>query len=455
MARLPLEGIRVLDLTRAYAGPIGTMYLSDLGAEVIKVEAISRPDIPTRVMNFADNDPGDRPWERAAFFHRLNVGKLDITLELTDPQGVHIFKQLVAVSDVVAENYKPGTMEKFGLQYEVLREINPRLIMVSMSGFGDHGPRKSWAAYFPAMENMAGLTSITGYPDGHPLNSTNGYGDWILGSAGAAAVFIALHHRNRTGKGQYIDVAGREAALVHIGEIVLDYTLNGRTQGRNGNRHPAVSPNDCYRCRGQDKWVAISVRDEEKWQAFCRVLGDPEWTRDPRFSDRLQRWQYQDEMRTFIEEWTSQREHREAAELLLAAGVPAAPVLNAKEVLLDPHMRARQFYEVIDHPLAGKRLFPRQMPAKFSAHTWQPRRPAPLLGQHDWEVLGGLLNMTDRELAELEEAGIIGTSPTRTTRQPPQPTLSFEQWRKLGAEIDEDYLDQLSAAYGQRLGPPP
>jgi len=452
MATLPLDGVRILDFTRAYAGPSATLYLAELGAEVIKVEAASRPDLPTRVLDFADNDPGDAPWERAAFFHRLNVDKLDITLDLTRPEGLGLVKRLVAVSDVVVENYLPKTMKGFGLHYEALAELNPQVIMASMSGFGATGPRSGWASYFPGMEAMSALTSVTGYPDGNLLNSGTGYGDWSLGAAGAAAILMALHQRNRTGKGQCVDVAGRDSLLCHLGEAILDQAMNDRTWGPQGNRDAAMAPHDTYRSAGSDRWVAIVVRDDTDWRAFCATLGNPTRTTEERFADARKRWQNQEEMRPLIESWTGERKAEDAAQELLAAGVPAAPVLDYGNVLLDPQMRERGYYEVIEHPMVGRRLFPRQLAALYSAFPPRPRGPSPMLGQHNREVLQSLLGLSDAELEKLEEDGIIGTAPARKSRRRPIPH-PFEALKAAGARIDDDYREKLSEAYGERIGP--
>jgi crotonobetainyl-CoA:carnitine CoA-transferase CaiB-like acyl-CoA transferase len=452
MARLPLEGIRVLDLTRAYAGPTATLYLADLGAEVIKIEAATRPDIPTREINFAENEPGEEPWERAAYFHRLNTGKLDITLDLTNEKGRDLFRRLVPHADVVAENYNPATMERFGLDYPALKEINHRIIMVSMSGFGSTGPRRSWAAYYTAMESMSGLVAMTGYADGETMYSGTGYADWILGSAGAAAVLIALHHRNRTGLGQYIDVSGREALLVHIGEAIADFSMNGRAAAPVGNRHPSWAPHDTYRAAGDDRWVAIAVRDEDDWAAFCRALGNPSWVLDPRFADPVSRWRHQDEMRPLIEAWTAARDHRDAALALLSIGVPAAPVLDPREVFFDPQLREREYFEAIEHPVVGRRLYPRQIPARYSAVAREPRAHPPLLGEHNREVLGRLLGIDDEELSQLESEGVIGTKPLRARSGGPRPH-PFDAWRRSGGKIDDDYRAALGAEYGQPIGP--
>lgn len=447
---LPLENVRVLDLTRAYSGPIGTLYLADLGADVIKVEAVTRPDIPTREMNPAEFDPGEKPWERAAYFHRLNVGKRDITLDLTTEVGKDLFRRLVGQCDVVTENYNPQTMERFGLHYDALKALNPGIIMASMSGFGATGPRKNWAAYNPAMESMGGLTAITGYESGDTIGSQTGYGDWSLGTVGAISILSALHYRNRTGKGQHIDISGREAVISAIGEVIADFSLNGKVRKPSGNRRRGFAPHDTYRCQGQDEWVAICVRHEMDWQAFCDVLGNPEWTRQQRFGDSTSREENQENLRTLIEQWTSTRAKGEAARLLLAAGVPAGPVLDPGEALFDEQLMAREFFEPIHHPEVGTRLFPRQVPAHYSAIERRPRPHPPLLGEHNHEVLGELLGLTTHELRDLEKDGVIGNEPRRKSARPSGATQDTIQ--KRGGKVDGDYLQKLADAYGIRPG---
>ena len=451
MDDLPLSGIRVLDLTRAYAGPVGTLYLADLGADVIKVEAAGRPDVPTRYLNPAESDPGEKPWERAAYFHRLNVGKRDITLDLTTDSGKGVFKQLVAHCDVVAENYNPQTMRRFGLGYEVLSEINPRIILVSMSGFGANGPRSHWAAYYPAMEGMAALTAITGYETGKTLSSLTGYGDWALGTVGTMAALAALHHREQTGEGQWIDVSGRDAVLAGIGEAIVDLSVNGRVWKPAGNSAPGMAPHDTYRCNDPEGWVAIAVRDERDWQAFRAVLGDPAWARAEQFSNARQREQNHDAMRPHIEEWTGTRDKHNAALALLQADVPAAPVLLPGETLFDPQLRAREYYEAIYHPEVGRRIYPRQVSSQYSAFQHAPRSHPPTLGQHNHEVLGNLLGLSTSEIELLESHGVIGSVPTRASRHPPEP--SRETLLRRGAQVDDDYLENLSASYGVPIGP--
>jgi crotonobetainyl-CoA:carnitine CoA-transferase CaiB-like acyl-CoA transferase len=215
-----------------------------------------------------------------------------------------------------------------------------------------------------------------------------------------------------------------------------------------------MAPHDTYRCAGRDRWVAVAVRDEKDWEAFCHALGDPEWTRDPRFRDLISRWQNQDEMRPFIEAWAGQRSDREAAETLLSAGVPAAPVLDGRDVLFDPHFRERGYFEPIWHPDVGTRLFPRQMPAHYSSIPRVPRTHTPTLGEHNHEVLSGLLGLDADVLRQLEENGTIGSAPARASRRVPQ-GQPFEAWRLAGGEIDDEYVEKLSAEYGRHIGPEP
>ncbi|MBI4300785.1 MAG: CoA transferase [Chloroflexi bacterium] len=451
MAKLPLEGIRVLDLTRAVAGTTGTLFWPFLGAELIKVEAIQRPDMPTREMQFAENDPGDQPWNRGGYFHRLNMGKMGITLDLVNPKAAEIFKRLVAVSDVVAENYSPRAMKNFGLDYPVLSAINPGIIMVSMSGFGATGPRKDWVAYAGVMES-AGLTSITGYPDGMPMASAVAHGDWSTGAAGAAALLTALYYREKSGKGQHIDVSGREAIVSFLGEKVLEYTMNGRVPTRQANRHAWKAPHGCYPCQGDDSWVTIVVSNDEEWNAFCKAIGGPAWTKDEKFADGLSRWKNQEELNRLIGGWTCQRDHNEAAKILLEASVPAAPVADPKEVMMDPHLRERNFYEIIDQPVVGTRVFPKQLPAHYSVTGVAKLRPAPLLGQHNHEVLGGILGMSEAEIRQLEEEPVLGTEPIRTVRAKPSP-MPLDAMKAGGVQVDDDYLEQLGRFHGVKMGP--
>ena len=408
-----LDYIRVIDLTTAWAGPLATMTLADLGAEVIKVESVQRIDSWRLLNQMRPSEDG--AWERSMSGNSVNRNKYGITLNLTDPRAVRVFKQLVGISDVVIENYTPRVMSNFGLDYPVLKEINPSIIMLSLPGWGMTGPWRHYVGFARTVEQLSGLSQLTGYLDGGPAVVGPGMdiGDPAAGLSGAFAMLIALQHRRKTGRGQYIDCSQKETLTCLIGDVIMDYTLNRRVQGRRGNRHPFMAPHGCYRCRdeeNQDRWVAIVVSSDEEWAQFSHALGDPAWTREPRFGEFLSRWRNQDELDKLIEEWTSQRRHYEVMTLLQAAGVAAGPDLWPPELLTDPHLRERGFFETITHPPVGTHRYP-GMFYKMSRTPGQVRMPPPTLGQHNEYVLGELLGMTQDEMARLAEDKIIGTRP--------------------------------------------
>ena len=454
MAERLLEGIRILDLTMAYAGPIGTRVLADMGAEVIKIESVQRIDMPCRRISYAENKPGKEPWNCGGYFHRLNVGKYGITLNLDSPEGKDIFKRLVKISDAVIESFTPRVMDNFGLGYEALKVIKHTGGGDSMCGYGHTGPQRDYTMYQPGMEASAGLPSITGYADGPPLATNTGYGDWLLGMTGMAALLTALYYRQRTGKGQYIDVAGREATICHLGEAIMDYTMNDRVWTRQGNRHPSMAPHGCYRCKGEDKWINIAVETDEEWQSLCQAIGNPTWVSEERFSDALSRWQNQDELNELIEQWTKEHDHYEVMHLLQQAGVPSGAVLNIKEVIMDHHLKERGFFEVIEHHGGiGKRPHPKQLSTKFSQSQSFIPKPGPFLGEDNEYVYCSLVGMSKEELAELEEKKVIGNAPTRFPSSQERP-LPIDMMVKEGsARVESDYLEQLSKSFGIYIGP--
>lgn len=446
MSNLPLKGIRVIDMGRIYAGPTTGKILGDMGADVIKLESIQRLDLPNRKLCYPENDPDGDSYNRGGWFHWLNSNKRSITLDLNNPKGVEVFKKLVKASDVVLENFSPRVMKNFGLDYEVLKTIKPDVVMVSLSGYGDSGPYRDRPAYAWAFEGIAGFQSVTGFSGGPPMIVGTGYGDWSLGMNGVCAVMLALLHRRNTGEGQYINIAGQETVLHHIGEDVLGYSMNGVIPQRVGNRHDSVALQGCYRCKGDDQWVTITINTDEEWRGFCLATGHFAWTRDQKFSSVTARRQNQDELDALIEEWTKQFDHYEAMRQLQGVGVAAAAVLSPKEVLFDEHFRRRRFFSLIDQPGAGRRPMPKLAAAQFS-DLESPVMPAPLLGEHNREVLQGLLGLTDEEFEGLEKDKVIGTIP-----------IGHGEIRDCGFNIpfvtkigsashDPDYLEQLRAFY--------
>ena len=451
----PLEGIRVMDLTQVFAGPTCTRILADLGAEVIRMEAPTRMDI-TRNLIHVDNDGQDLPWERTLYFAIRNAGKKEIVVDLNQPRGRELLRGVIAQCDVVAESFTPRVMRAFELDYEHLRQIKSDIIMISLSGYGQDGPYMDWSAYGMGLEPASGVSQLTGYRGGDPIRSGLSFTDPYSGFLGAGAVLAALHYRRRTGKGQYIDLSEQEAAIPLLGSALMDFAMNGRLPDRIGDRSPWAAPQGCYRCKGDafgdlsagDDWLVISIESDEEWAAFCKATGHSEWAEDDRFATVLGRHEHHDELDRLIESWTQGQDHYEAFHLLQRAGVMAAPVLNGKEAMLDPHFKERGQFDAVDHPNQGKRLVQRHLAAKFTDFEASAQGPAPTLGQHNQEVLGGLLGLSDKELAELEEQGVIATNPNLPF--PPELMsqalkMPYDRYVEAGIlrAVEPDYREQL------------
>ncbi|MBE0480739.1 MAG: CoA transferase [Dehalococcoidia bacterium] len=405
MSSLPLHGVRIIDTCIYWAGPMATMILADLGAEVVKIESIQRLDY----LRLLGGWPSPDGYEWSAVFNGANRNKYGITLNLNHPKGRDIFKSLVKTGDIVTENFSPRVMENWGLSYNDLIKINPRIIMLSMPGFGTTGPWRNYVTFGPNVEMVSGMPIISGYPDGGPV-MTGYLADPAAGLVGAAAVLVALQHRQLTGQGQRIDLSQMEAITSFMGEPIMDYAMNKRIRPRAGNRHPVHAPYGVYRCSGEDEWATISVTSEKEWQSLCDALGKPGLTREPKFSDAPGRRKNHDELDTIIEAWTRQRDRFEVMRVLQEHGVAAGPVLNYSEVLSDPHIQDRGFFQVVTRPVTGTHPHP-GFPAKFTETPVSIRRPAPTLGQDNEEVLKRLLGMGDAEIAELAREEIIGTKP--------------------------------------------
>lgn len=427
---LPLQDIRVLDLTMVWAGPYATRQLADFGAEVIKIESIQRTDI-RGVVSPPPLDPehprrgiypdglgfypgaryGERPYNRHSQFHKQNRNKLGITLDLTQPRGRELCRALGKLSDVLVENYTPRVMAQFGLDWPSLRALNPSLVMLSMPGWGSTGPYANYTAYGTSVEPGAGHSALMGYPGDQPMKSGEAYGDPTAGITGAVAVLTALWHRRRTGQGQYLDLSQHEASTSLIGEHILAYSMNQRQQPRLGNRHPAWAPHNAYACAGEDRWVTIAVRHEADWAALRRVMGDPAWAQDPRYQSAAGRKADEDALDTQIAAWTRTRPAAEIAETLQAAGVPAASALDARELFEDAQLNARGFFEPVDFPEETEPWPLPGVPYKLTATPGAIRRAGPDLGEHNDYILGELLGLSAQERAELTAAKVIGTEP--------------------------------------------
>lgn len=407
---LPLAGLRITDTSIMWAGPYLTNILATLGAEVIKIEGTKRLD-PWRPTGGFDQSV-DRWWERSPFFNAVNCNKLSLTLDLTQPDGVSIFKELVAQSDIVVENFTARVMPKLGLSYDILSGIRPDLIMISLPAYGSSGPWRDFPGFAKNIEQMSGIPQITGLPDGPPLMSAwEGFTDPAAGVNGVVAVLIALLYRQATGQGQYIDLSQVEAMTCMMGDVIAEYGLNDTIAPRRGNRHPGMVPHGYFRCR-DDRWVAISVAGDAEWRDLTSVMGDPEWARSPQFATAVERFRHQDELEARIEQWTLQENNHDLAARLQSAGVAAGPILESDEFVTDPHLIARGTFQEVNHPVAGRFQIPLPTAAMRLEHTpLGIRRAAPTLGQHNHDVLRNLLGRSESEIERLAALGVIGTSP--------------------------------------------
>ena len=394
MAELTLEGIRIVAFSWLIAAPMATRLLADMGAEVIKIESHKKID-GVRIYG-PWRDGVATPPDGSGWFAKYNRNKMSIALDLTTHRGVDICKELIRISDVAINNFSAGAMKKFGLEYQVLQKVNPKIIIVNMPGFGQSGPYSEYSSYGPLIESLSGINYLSGYPDCPPCGFGTPYADYVGALHAAVAILAALESRRKTGEGQYIDLSQHEAAVSVMGTEILDYTVNHHVQESLGNRHPAAAPHGCYRCKGEDRWCAIAVFNDIEWQAFCSAIGNPTWAEDARFATVLGRVEYSDELDRLVETWTIKYSAEEVMHKLQRVGVAAGVVQNIEDLMTrDPQLKARRFYEEVD------------VPFKFSRTFAGIRTPPPLLGQHTRYVLGELLGMSTAAIEQLTADGVL------------------------------------------------
>ena len=389
-----LKGLRVLDFTRVLAGPYTTRLLADFGAEVIKIQS-------ERTMR------GEESF-RSAYYRTWNRNKRSITLNMGHPEARRIVLALAAESAVVAENFSPRVMANWGLGYEILREVRPELIMISLSAMGHSGPWRDYVAFGPTIQALCGLTYLTAYDEYSPLGPGYAYADAVAGLYGGLAVLAALEHRDRTGQGQYIDLSQFEALCTLLGPFLLDEQANHREIIPGGNRpsHIRAAPYGCYRCTGDDRWCAIAACDEGQWQALCRVMGRPAWTGESRFSTLAGRRLQAAELDRRIEAWTDRQEAGELVRRLQKEGVPAGVVRTAEDLAADPQLVERGFFVPLEHPVLGRTITDGQ-PIRFRNEPPPSWKAAPLPDEDNRYVYRELLGMTEAELADLIARGVI------------------------------------------------
>ncbi len=416
------EGVRVLDMTSFWAGPSCTHVLAQLGAEVIHVESTARPDGTRLIAGVPVTE--DQWWERSPIFSGLNTNKLSVTLDIRTRRGVELLRELVKTCDVIVENYTPRVLDQIGLDFDTVRELRPDAIMMRMPGFGLDGPWRDKPAFAYVIEDASGITWLTGHPDQNPVEPY-AVGDPNAGVHGLNALMLALAHRRRTGEGVRIEAAMVDAALNIAAEQVIEYSAYGNLLQREGNRGPTAAPQNLYRTSEPDEfgrpddWVAIAVATDEQWTSLVGALGNPSWATDDELVTFGGRRRHHDAIDERLSAWCATRTGDEIVQTLWDAGVPVAKVMQPHRVGDLPQLMYRGFYERVDHPINPTARHS-TLPMRISSGPQRfHRTPAPLLGQHNREVLSGL-GLGDDEIAELEVQGIIGTAPAglgiRTTK---------------------------------------
>ncbi|HZP40272.1 MAG TPA: CoA transferase [Candidatus Binatia bacterium] len=427
----PLAGVRIVDLTRLGYGAQATALCGCMGADVIRIESRTRPD-PIRLMPPYVPLPGEAPspetltattaldkgFDRGGIFFKYNAGgKRSVALDLKQPAGMDVLRRLVAKADVLTESFSAGTLARMGLPYDELRRLRPDIIYVSMAGLGQAGRDAAHVTLGPTAQALTGLTAMIGLPGRRPAGWSFSYLDHMGGYLGAYAILCALHHRNRTGEGQHVDVSQIEPGVPLGGPAALDRQANGRRWRRPdwppGNRSPdpLMVPHGIYRCRGEDRWIAIACRNDEDWRRLAAAMGSPAWAADPALATAAGRHAVEEEVERRLEAWTGAQDAAALADRLADAGVPAALVQDARDrVERDPQLRARGYFVPLRHSATGEWPLERP-PFRLSASDVHPggriRRGPPCLGEDTAVVLREVLGMTDDEIAALDAAGVL------------------------------------------------
>lgn len=394
--RRALDGIRILDFTWVVAGPVATRILADQGAEVIKIERRDSLDLGSR---------------RGGFTGNLFRGKQSTVINMSDPRGRAIAQQLVKVADVVIDNFSARVMRNWGMDYESLKQLKPDIIAVSMSGFGHTGPHKDYVSYGPTLQALSGYTLLMRHAGKEPAGWGYSYADMSGGYSGALAVLMALWYRRRTGQGQFVDLSQFETISSVVGPSLLDILVNKTARAPFGNcsQEAPAAPHGVYRCRGEDRWCAMTIFTEEEWSAFCRVLGNPAWTHEARFTTLAARSQNYESLDRYVEEWTTQHAAEEVMTLLQQAGVPAGVVANAEDMDRDPQLRARGYWAQVKTP-EGEDVVLDGPPIQLSATPGYLAAPGPLLGEHTESVLHQLLGYSAAEIATLKAERVVASN---------------------------------------------
>jgi len=386
-----LENIRVLCFGVGVVVPDCTKALAEFGADVIKIESSEFPDVMRTT---------GKNINAASTFNEINRNKRSLGVNLRTEKGRDIVRDLIKTSDIVAENFRGGVMESFGLDYESVRQIKPDIIYISSQGFGGGGPYSEYEAFGPTNAALCGILSLWAHPeDPYPVGAAWAFPDHVASKHAAIAALAALDHRRRTGEGQFIDMAQTEVAAGLVGEAYLEYAINHRVPGPMGNNSLYAAPHGCYPCRGEDRWCVITVFTDQEWQDFCETIGNPPWSREPRFADIQGRLAHVGDLNRLVGEWTATRDAYKVVELMQRAGIAAGVVQSVSDVMQDPQLKWDGAILELDHPVVGKRLY-QGIPYRLSGIGPLESRPAPLLGQHTDEICREVLKISEEELKQ-------------------------------------------------------
>ncbi|MBN1847068.1 MAG: CoA transferase [Deltaproteobacteria bacterium] len=408
--------LRVLDLSMFWAGAMCAQLLGDMGAEVIKIESCQHPD-PDRIVTqgqlYLHNELGEEPWNRGMLHLRRHRNKLCITLDLSQTKGRDVFLKLVKKSDIVVENFRIGVLEKLGIPYNVLQEANPKIILLSVSSQGDTGPERTYGSNAEILAFTSGLRSVSDYEDEIGMFTATNIPDPLSGTVAAGFALAALRHRRKTGEGSHVVISQRELLTGCIGDLVMDYSMNKRVPGPKANNHPVYAPHNCYPCKGRDSWITIAIRSDTEWEIFCQVMDRLDLAAEPKYLDGAGRLKHSKEIDEIIADWTRQHDRKELMALLQKKDIAAGAALTAIDLLDDPHLEARGFWDKINDPRPGfGEYICKGRGINLSKTPLKTRLRAPDLGEHNTYVYGELLGMTKDEITGLEKDGIIGTIPT-------------------------------------------
>lgn len=401
-----LAGVKVVDFGWVATGPGSIKELGWHGATVVRVESHRRPDpLRTGGVPFKEGRPGI---DRNAYFAAMNVNKYGISLDMSMPKGKEVAHWLIRWADIVAEGYAPGVMAKLGLDYESVRKIKPDIIYLSTSQLGQTGPHAQFAGTGLQATTLAGFGHLVGWPDRDPTGLFGPYTDSVTPRYNIICLMAALLYRKRTGKGMYLDSSQLQAAATFLAPAILDYTVNGRVWNPMGNQHPHAAPHGAFPCRGADRWCAIAVFSDEEWKALCDVIGNPEWTRDPKFATSSARKENEEELNKLVGEWTANFAAEEVVALMQTASISAGVVNKPQDLFEDPQLKHRQYFQFMEHPVIERHAY--HAPAyRLSETPFEAKMPAPCIGQHNEYVFKEILGMSDDEIADLLAEGVITT----------------------------------------------